>query len=92
MLNETLVMPLAHAREVLAIWKVDYNTQRAHSAIGNMPPVVYAKLGEPRSNGTGRSGCNGAPRRPSASPSQSAQMPFGLWFQLDKRSGQVRWR
>ena len=47
LLNETLFASLAHAREALAIWKDDYNTVRPHSAIGNVPPAVYAKLSDP---------------------------------------------
>ena len=47
LLNETLFVSLAHARCALAAWKLDYNTVRPHSAIGNLPPAVYAKLGDP---------------------------------------------
>ena len=47
LLNETLFTSLAHAREALAIWKDDYNTVRPHSAIGNVPPAIYAKLNDP---------------------------------------------
>ena len=44
LLNETLFTSLAHARAVLHAWKDDYNTVRPHSALGNVPPTVYAKL------------------------------------------------
>jgi putative transposase len=44
LLNETLFTSLAHARDALAAWKDDYNTVRPHSAIGNVPPAIYAKL------------------------------------------------
>ncbi len=47
LLNETLFASLAHAREALATWKDDYNTVRPHSAIGNVPPAIYAKLSDP---------------------------------------------
>ncbi len=47
LLNETLFTSLAHVREVLAIWKDDYNTIRPHSALGNLPPAVFAKLSVP---------------------------------------------
>lgn len=46
LLNETLFASLAHAREALAIWRDDYNTVRPHSAIGNVPPAIYAKLSD----------------------------------------------
>ena len=43
-LNETLFGSLIHAREALAMWKHDYNTIRPHSGLGNLAPVLYAKL------------------------------------------------
>jgi putative transposase len=46
LLNETLFASLAHARVALADWQSDYNDFRPHSAIGNMPPAVYAKLSD----------------------------------------------
>jgi putative transposase len=47
-LNETLFTSLAHAREVLAIWKGDYNTVRPHSGLGNLAPSIYAGLSAPK--------------------------------------------
>ena len=47
LLNETLFRSLDHAREALVLWKDDYNTVRPHSALGNLPPTIYAKLGVP---------------------------------------------
>jgi putative transposase len=47
LLNETLFFSLAHARSALANWKDDYNTVRPHSAIGNIPPAIYATLSDP---------------------------------------------
>ena len=47
LLNETLFASLAHAREALAEWRNDYNTVRPHSAIGNLPPTIYANLSDP---------------------------------------------
>ena len=38
---------LADARLALADWMDDYNTVRPHSAIGNLPPTVFAKLSGP---------------------------------------------
>ena len=71
LLNETLFVSLAHAREALAIWRDDYNTVRPHSAIGNMPPAVYAKLSD---SGMQRDGSlellRGSAPRPVAPPSQ----------------------
>jgi putative transposase len=47
LLNETLFASLTHARVALAEWKLDYNTVRPHSALGNVPPAIYATLGDP---------------------------------------------
>jgi putative transposase len=47
LLNETIFTSLAHVREALAIWKDDYNTIRPHSALGNLPPAVFAELSVP---------------------------------------------
>ena len=44
LLNETLFTSLGHVRETLAAWRLDYNTVRPHSRIGNLPPAEYAKL------------------------------------------------
>jgi len=48
LLNETLFMSLAHVRDALAIWKDNYNTFRPHSALGNLPPAIYAKSSAPQ--------------------------------------------
>ena len=47
LLNETLFASLDHARKALTDWKDNYNTRRPHSAIGNLPPAIYAKLSDP---------------------------------------------
>jgi putative transposase len=71
LLNETLFGSLDHAREALAYWKDDYNTVRPHSAIGNVPPAVYAKLSDPVMQRVGSPELSwGAAPRPVASPSQ----------------------
>jgi putative transposase len=43
LLNETLFSSLAHAREVLSLWKDDYNIIGPHSGLGNLTPAAYAK-------------------------------------------------
>lgn len=48
-MNETLFASLAHARAALAELRLDYNTVRPHSSLGNLPPVDYAKLSTPAS-------------------------------------------
>jgi putative transposase len=47
LLNETIFTSLNHVREALAIWRIDYNTVRPHSALGNLPPAAYAQLSVP---------------------------------------------
>jgi Integrase core domain len=60
-----------NVRTALAIWKKDYNTVRPHSALGNLPPAVFAKLSVP---GMQRDGAlryiEGSAPRPVAPPSQ----------------------
>ena len=71
LLNETLFASLDHAREALADWKEDFNTVRPHSAIGNVPPAVYAKLSDPGMQRVGSLELPwGSAPRPVASPSQ----------------------
>ena len=33
---------LSEARTQIATWEEDYNSQRPHSALGNIPPVEFA--------------------------------------------------
>ncbi len=40
-LNETLFSSLSEAREILKIWKEDYNQIRPHSALGNLAPAEF---------------------------------------------------
>jgi putative transposase len=53
LLNETLFTSLAHARAALLDWRLDYNTVRPHSSLGNLPPAHYAKLSAPASQRDG---------------------------------------
>ena len=41
-LNEVLFSTLSEARTQIATWEEDYNSQRPHSALGNIPPVEFA--------------------------------------------------
>jgi putative transposase len=41
-LNETLFSSLGQARAELEAWRRDYNTERPHSALGNLTPIAYA--------------------------------------------------
>ncbi len=70
LLNETLFVSLAHARLALAAWRIDFNTVRPHSAIGNVPPADFAKAQRP-CNATGRDAAlsGGFAPRPVAPPS-----------------------
>lgn len=45
--KETLFGSLCNVREALALWKDDYNTIRPHSALGNLPPALFAKNSAP---------------------------------------------
>jgi len=72
LLNETLFGSLAHARAALTEWRLDYNTVRPHSSIGNLPPADYAKFSARPSqrDGTLRA-IGGIAPRPVAAPSQA---------------------
>lgn len=43
LLNETLFHSLRQARERLAAWRADYNTNRPHSSLGWLTPTQYAR-------------------------------------------------
>lgn len=42
-LNEHWFLTMAHARDVIERCRIDYNTQRPHSSLGNLTPAEYAK-------------------------------------------------
>ncbi len=42
-LNQHWFLGLADARQLIEAWRVDYNMVRPHSALGNVPPVVFAE-------------------------------------------------
>jgi putative transposase len=53
LLNEVLFTSLAQARQALRAWKEDYNTVRPHSALGNIPPAIYAAISAPEKQRAG---------------------------------------
>ena len=53
LLNEMLFTSLAQARQALRAWKEDYNTVRPHSALGNIPPALYAAISAPEKQRAG---------------------------------------
>jgi putative transposase len=70
LLNETLFYSIAHARVALAAWRLDYNTVRPHSSLGNLPPADYATLSAPASQRDGSlRDVGGFAPRPVAAPS-----------------------
>jgi transposase InsO family protein len=42
LLNESLFLGLAHAREAIAVWVADYNTARPHSSLSYQTPAAFA--------------------------------------------------
>jgi putative transposase len=40
---------MAHARRAIEAWRIEYNTERPHSSLGNLTPEEYAKNGLSRS-------------------------------------------
>ena len=46
-LNEHWFISLAHARRVIEAWRIEYNTERPHSSLGNLTPEEFARtIGE----------------------------------------------
>jgi putative transposase len=73
-LNETLFTTLPQARVELEKWRRDYNTERPHSALGNLTPLAYAA---PNASAPQQAGAlrlpEGFASRPVATPSSRAQ-------------------
>jgi putative transposase len=43
-LNEHWFVTMAHARRVIENWRIEYNTERPHSSLGDRTPTEYAAL------------------------------------------------
>lgn len=41
-LNDNWFLSLEHARKLIEEWRIDYNTNRPHSAVGGLTPVEFA--------------------------------------------------
>lgn len=41
-LNEHVFTSLGEAQRIIEAWRIDYNTSRPHSAIGNQTPAAFA--------------------------------------------------
>jgi putative transposase len=41
-LNEHWFLSMAHAREVIEAWRIEYNTERTHSSLGDLTPEEFA--------------------------------------------------
>ena len=44
-LNENWFLSLEDAREKVETWRIDYNNERPHGALGNLTPMEYAAVG-----------------------------------------------
>jgi putative transposase len=42
-LNEHWFLTMAHARVVIESWRIEYNTERPHSSLGNLTPEQFAQ-------------------------------------------------
>jgi len=61
-LNEHWFLTLEDAREKIETWRRDYNEQRPHSSLGNVPPARFAQRCIPSASATLQpSECTGAP-------------------------------
>ena len=43
-LNEHWFVTMKHARQVIENWRIEYNTEREHSALGKLTPQEYAQM------------------------------------------------
>ena len=43
-LNEHWFVTMAHARQIIESWRIEYNTERPHSSLGNLTPEEYAQM------------------------------------------------
>ena len=50
-LNEHWFITMAQARRVIELWRIEYNTERPHSSIGNITPEEYAEKLRAQING-----------------------------------------
>lgn len=44
-LNEHWFLTMAHARRIIEAWRIEYNTERPHSSLGDLTPEQFAKNG-----------------------------------------------
>jgi len=44
-LNEHWFVSLNHARQIIENWRIEYNTERPHSSLGDLPPEEFVKKG-----------------------------------------------
>ena len=42
-LNEHWFVTMVQARRIIEAWRIEYNTERMHSALGNLTPEEYAR-------------------------------------------------
>ena len=45
-LNENYFLNLMHAREIIENWRLEYNSERPHSSLGNLTPWEFTELWE----------------------------------------------
>jgi putative transposase len=43
-LNEHWFLTMAHARRIIEAWRIEYNTERPHSSLGNLTPQEFAEI------------------------------------------------
>jgi putative transposase len=46
-LNEHWFLTMAHARRVIEQWRIEYNTERPHSSLGDLTPEEFAATANP---------------------------------------------
>ena len=51
-LNEHWFMTMAQARQIIEAWRIEYNTERPHSSLGDLTPQEFAEGNLPRAKKT----------------------------------------
>jgi putative transposase len=78
-LNESLFGSLKESIETIEAWRIDYNTARPHSSIGNQTPAAFAAASVLAMQRGRRCATRAASRlAPLPKPNQWVQMPNGL--------------
>jgi len=76
-LNEHWFLTMAHARRAIENWRIEYNTERPHSSLGDLTPEEYAKNSSART------------KEAQSETADSSSRPYQIGEHLNLRSRHV---